>query len=350
MCVTALCLGNPQLTVEHMEQAAAIYDPREHAANTRSTARTRASRRSRSARSRCAFSASRTTPSPQRAGDRPGASGSNQPYDARLRPSLRRHAPPAPRRRRRDRAPRRRGDRLATEEGFSFWRAGGLVLHGWATATTTSGDDGIGRSRRPRRLARDRQPDLPHLLPRPARRRPAPPRPPRRRPRRDRRGPPLRPHLPRRPLRARAAAPQIPLPPPPRIARFAGRSPSSRVDRDRPSASRCALRTARRGGCETRWAILTYRASANFSTFVASAEPPAGPGVTRRAAAAALATPQQDEQSNAQDRAPRRDDKDQQQNAVQSLFPAVPQARPGPGQRRKLTGGQLHEPERESGR
>ena len=34
MCVTHLCLGNPAVTVEHMEQAAAMYDPRRHAANT----------------------------------------------------------------------------------------------------------------------------------------------------------------------------------------------------------------------------------------------------------------------------------------------------------------------------
>src|SRR5439155_25881062 len=34
MAVTSLCLGNPAGAAEHMEQAAAVYDPDRHAANT----------------------------------------------------------------------------------------------------------------------------------------------------------------------------------------------------------------------------------------------------------------------------------------------------------------------------
>src|SRR5688500_20216030 len=36
MCETHLCLGAPEVTSDHMEQAAAIYDPSRHAANTES--------------------------------------------------------------------------------------------------------------------------------------------------------------------------------------------------------------------------------------------------------------------------------------------------------------------------
>src|SRR6185436_20693456 len=34
MCVTNLCLGNPRITVDHMKQAAALYNPQAHSANT----------------------------------------------------------------------------------------------------------------------------------------------------------------------------------------------------------------------------------------------------------------------------------------------------------------------------
>jgi len=36
MCVTHLCLGVPDVTRDHMEQAAAVYDPAAHAGNTTS--------------------------------------------------------------------------------------------------------------------------------------------------------------------------------------------------------------------------------------------------------------------------------------------------------------------------
>ena len=62
MCVTALCLGNPRVTVDHMRQAERIYDPTRHATTPPPTGRIPASRRCRSAPSRWASSISRRKP------------------------------------------------------------------------------------------------------------------------------------------------------------------------------------------------------------------------------------------------------------------------------------------------
>jgi predicted ATPase len=134
MCVTFLCLGQPDVTADHMARAATIYDPNRHPANT------------------------------PRFGQDPGVACFSfgavalwmlgkceeaQRVSARALELSRRAAPST-------RAMalhfaamlnQLRGDapatarlaamelQLARDEGFAFWRAGAMVLHGWASAT-----------------------------------------------------------------------------------------------------------------------------------------------------------------------------------------------------------------------
>ena len=143
MCVTALCLGNPRLTVDHMRQAERIYDPARHGQNTTIYGqdpgvatlalgavalcildeRDEAVRRSEQALAL--------------------AKKLNQPsticfalHFAAMLHQLRGDTAAAERF-------AAEGIARATDESFSFWRAGGLVLHGWATAALDEIRDGL---------------------------------------------------------------------------------------------------------------------------------------------------------------------------------------------------------------
>jgi DNA-binding winged helix-turn-helix (wHTH) protein/tetratricopeptide (TPR) repeat protein len=134
MCVTALCLGNPRVVIDHMRRAERIYDATRHATNTNVYGqdpgvatlavgavalcilgeRDEAARRSEQALalarkldqpSSIAFALHFAAMFHQIAGDAAAVERIAADEIA-----------------------------LATEESFSFWRAGGSVLHGWAVA------------------------------------------------------------------------------------------------------------------------------------------------------------------------------------------------------------------------
>jgi DNA-binding winged helix-turn-helix (wHTH) protein/predicted ATPase len=132
MCVTALCLGNPRLTIDHMQQGGLIYDPARHATNTIVYGQDPGvATLAAGAVALCIC---------DRADEAVGkieqalalAKRLNQPtttafalHFAAMLHQLRGDAPQTERY-------ATDGIALATEEGFSFWRAGGMVLHGWA--------------------------------------------------------------------------------------------------------------------------------------------------------------------------------------------------------------------------
>jgi tetratricopeptide (TPR) repeat protein len=134
MCVTALCLGNPRLTVEHMRQAEQIYDPARHATNTTVYGQDPGvATLALGAVALCILDDAdeAVTRSEQALGL---AQRLNQPSTI----CFARHFAAMLHQLRGDAAltATHAADSiaLATEESFSFWRAGGLVLHGWATA------------------------------------------------------------------------------------------------------------------------------------------------------------------------------------------------------------------------
>ena len=144
MCVTHLCLGVPDVTRQHMEQAAAVYDPAAHAANTTSfgqdpgvaTQAFGAVALWLLGRPHDALAASERALELARRLDQPSSLAVAMHFAAMLHQC--------------------RGDvvttaqwaqremDLAAEEGFSFWRAGGQVFRGWArvaAAAPTLGED-----------------------------------------------------------------------------------------------------------------------------------------------------------------------------------------------------------------
>jgi predicted ATPase/DNA-binding winged helix-turn-helix (wHTH) protein len=134
MCVTHLCLGDPRVAAEHMERAEAIYDPALHAANTQTFGQDPGV-------ATLAFGAIalwllNRADEAQAAGERSLqlARRLQQPsslalalYFAAMLHQLRGDAVQTARY-------AQAAIDIATGEGFSFWRAGGLVLRGWARA------------------------------------------------------------------------------------------------------------------------------------------------------------------------------------------------------------------------
>jgi tetratricopeptide (TPR) repeat protein len=134
MCVTALCMGNPRLTVDHMRQADLIYDPTRHSINTSAYGQDPGV-------ATLSFGAVALgiLDQPEEAFQRSEqalalARRLNQPstlcfalHFASMLHQLRGDAATCEKLAAENIA-------MASEESFSFWRAGGLVLHGWATA------------------------------------------------------------------------------------------------------------------------------------------------------------------------------------------------------------------------
>jgi DNA-binding winged helix-turn-helix (wHTH) protein/tetratricopeptide (TPR) repeat protein len=134
VCVTNLCLGKPQITCEHMERAWAIYDPKLHAPNAQVFGQDPGV--ATQAFGAVALWQMGRTPEAIEASDRalslaeqlrqPSSRALAMHFAAMLHQC--------------------RGDadqaakwsaasmELAEDEGFSFWRAGGLVLNGWSRA------------------------------------------------------------------------------------------------------------------------------------------------------------------------------------------------------------------------
>jgi adenylate cyclase len=147
MCVTSLCVGEPAVTVSHMDQAAAIYDPKLHAANTSrfgqdpgvATLSFGAIALWIKGRESEAAAASESALALARRHDQPSSLALALHFAAMLH--------------------QLRGDaaavaniaqqalNLSSEEGFSFWHAGATIFNGWATAARGKheGIDGIRR-------------------------------------------------------------------------------------------------------------------------------------------------------------------------------------------------------------
>jgi predicted ATPase len=154
MCVTHLCLGVPEITVEHMERAAAVYDPTLHAANTLTfgqdpgvaTLAFGAVALWLLGRADEALAASERSLELARRLDQPSSLALAMHFAAMLHQVRGDAAATA------HWAEKTIG--LASEEGFSFWLAGGLVFRGWARAVGAGSDNeaesdaGIGEIRR----------------------------------------------------------------------------------------------------------------------------------------------------------------------------------------------------------
>jgi DNA-binding winged helix-turn-helix (wHTH) protein/predicted ATPase len=146
-CVTYLCLGNPAVTREHMAQAAAVYDPRRHAANTHQFGQDpgvacqafgavalwllgEAEEALRASARALGLARELAQPSTLSVALHFAAMLHQCRGDA---DAVERHASESA--------------ALAAEEGFSFWSAGAQMLRGWATAVR--GDDaGVEQIRR----------------------------------------------------------------------------------------------------------------------------------------------------------------------------------------------------------
>ena len=134
MCVTSLCVGNPTLTVEHMLQAERIYDPKRHANNTNTYGQDPGiATLALGAVALCILDqADEAMVRMERALELARQVGQPSTANFVLHFAAMLH--------------QLRGDAaqtqeyagesiaFATEESFSFWRAGGMVLHGWAVA------------------------------------------------------------------------------------------------------------------------------------------------------------------------------------------------------------------------
>jgi len=139
MCVTHLCLGHPAVTVDHMQQAAAIYDPELHAVNTErfgqdpgvATLAFGAVALLLMGREEEALEASQRALELARDSHQPSTLALAMHFAAMLHQF--------------------RGDagvtehwaqnsvELSSSEGFSFWLAGGTVLRGWAWVARCAG-------------------------------------------------------------------------------------------------------------------------------------------------------------------------------------------------------------------
>ena len=146
MCVTHLCLGSFDVTRDHMEQAAALYDPARHANNTQlygqdpgvSTLSFGALALWFLGRVDEALAAHARAMDLARRLGQPSSLALAQHFAAMLH-QCRGDA---------DAVARAAEDVIdvAAEEGFSFWHAGGTILRGWARATRGEAD-GIDEAR-----------------------------------------------------------------------------------------------------------------------------------------------------------------------------------------------------------
>jgi DNA-binding winged helix-turn-helix (wHTH) protein/tetratricopeptide (TPR) repeat protein len=140
MCVTHLCLGDPRTTIKHMELAAKIYDPSLHAGNTQvfgqdpgvATLAFGAVALCLTDRPEEALSASERSLDLARRLRQPSSLALALHFAAMLH-QLSGDAAET------DRCARE-AIAIAAEEGFSFWRAGGLVLRGWARVAGAGAD------------------------------------------------------------------------------------------------------------------------------------------------------------------------------------------------------------------
>lgn len=143
MCVTHLCLGDPDVTREHMEQAAAVYDPQRHAGNTVSfgqdpgvaTAAFGSVALWILGRPAEALAAGERSIELARTLDQPSTLALASHFAGMLHQC------------RGDAAAAARWAQatidVAAGEGFSFWLAGGHVLRGWATVARCAADGNI---------------------------------------------------------------------------------------------------------------------------------------------------------------------------------------------------------------
>ena len=134
MCVTHLCMGRPEVTCEHMKRAAAIYNPQLHARNTEAFGQDPGV-------ATLAFGAVALW---LRGCTQDAMQASEQALS--LADRLRQPSSRALAMHFAGMLHQCRGDaeqtmrfaqaamQVAEEEGFSFWRAGGLILNGWARA------------------------------------------------------------------------------------------------------------------------------------------------------------------------------------------------------------------------
>ncbi|HEX8523410.1 MAG TPA: AAA family ATPase [Tepidisphaeraceae bacterium] len=148
MCVTALCLGNFALTVDHMTQAAAIYDPHRHPSNT--------PRYGQDPGVACfafgavalqllnrgteALAASERALNHARSLNQPTTLALAMHFSAMMH-QCRGNAP----------ATEKLAEdcmQLSHKEGFSFWLAGSRILRGWAWAARGGAEAGIAEIRR----------------------------------------------------------------------------------------------------------------------------------------------------------------------------------------------------------
>jgi DNA-binding winged helix-turn-helix (wHTH) protein/predicted ATPase len=139
MCVTHLCLGNPAVTVEHMKQAAQIYDPERHAVNTErfgqdpgvATLAFGAVALLLMGQDEEAMAASQQALELARQSNQPSTLALAMHFAAMLH-QLRDDAGATEHW-------AQRSVELSSSEGFSFWLAGGTVLRGWAWVARCAG-------------------------------------------------------------------------------------------------------------------------------------------------------------------------------------------------------------------
>jgi len=139
MCVTHLCLGNPAVTVKHMQEAAAIYDPELHAVNTErfgqdpgvATLAFGAVALLLMGRKEEALAASERALELARQSNQPSTLALAMHFSAMLH-QFRGHAEATEQW-------AQASVELSTSEGFSFWLAGGTILRGWAWVARCAG-------------------------------------------------------------------------------------------------------------------------------------------------------------------------------------------------------------------
>jgi tetratricopeptide (TPR) repeat protein len=139
MCATHLCLGMPQVTRDHMKQAAAVYDPALHAANTATfgldpgvaTQAFGAVALWILGQPAEALAASERSLNLARQLDQPSSLAMAMHFAAMLH-QMRGDAPATAHW-------ALRTIDLAAEEGFSFWLAGGQIFRGWARVALLAG-------------------------------------------------------------------------------------------------------------------------------------------------------------------------------------------------------------------
>jgi predicted ATPase len=143
MAMTHLCLGNPRVAVDHMHDAAAVYDARHHAANTLlygqdpgvATSAFGAIALCILDRAEEALAASERAMKLARSVSQPSSLAMALHFNGMLHQL--RGAPAEAER------SARAVVELAAEEGFSFWHAGSSVVGGWARASAGGSGESV---------------------------------------------------------------------------------------------------------------------------------------------------------------------------------------------------------------